>query len=110
VRRTLSEVGGRLVFSKPKTESSAAAVALMGRAVAALEVQALRQQLERDELGADYADQRLVFAREDGAPTRPETVSKRFPVLCKAARRQWRLSDLGEPPGYRWCARRDSNP
>jgi integrase len=48
-------------------------------------VQALRQQLERDELGADYADQRLVFAREDGAPIRPETVSKRFPVLCKAA-------------------------
>ena len=85
VRRTLSEVGGKLVFSKPKTESSAAAVALMGRAVAALEVQALRQQLERDELGADYADQRLVFAREDGAPIRPETVSKRFPVLCKAA-------------------------
>jgi phage-related tail fiber protein len=36
-----------------------------------------------------------VFAREDGAPVRPETVSERLPALCKAAGvRRIRVHDL----------------
>lgn len=85
VRRTLSDVGGHLVFSEPKTRASAAGVGLPSRVVAALEVQAMRQQLERDEWGDAYDDGRLVFARESGAPIRPEHVLKRFGPLCSAA-------------------------
>jgi integrase len=100
VRRTLSDVGGRLVFSEPKTRASAAGVGLPSRVGTALEVQAMRQQLERDESGEAYADQRLVFARENGAPIRPEHVSKRFPSLCAAAGvPRIRIHDLhGTPP------------
>jgi hypothetical protein len=85
VRRTLSDVGGKLVFPEPKTRASAAGVGLPSRVVTALEVQEMRQQLERDEWGEAYEDQGLVFARENGAPIRPEHVGKRFGPLCQAA-------------------------
>jgi len=85
VRRTLSDVGGHLVFSEPKTRASAAGVGLPSRVVTALEVQAMRQQMERDEWAEEYDDLRLVFARESGAPIRPEHVLKRFGTLCRAA-------------------------
>jgi integrase len=85
VRRTLSDVGGRLVFSEPKTRASTSGVGLPGRVVAALEVQELRQSIERAEWGEAYEDQGLIFARENGAPIRPEHVLKRFGPLCIAA-------------------------
>jgi integrase len=85
VRRTLSDVNGRLVFSEPKTRASAAGVGLPSRVVAALRVQQMRQDLERAEWGSAYQDGDLVFAREDGSPIRPEHVTKRFGPLCAAA-------------------------
>ncbi|MGH3568181.1 MAG: hypothetical protein ACRDRH_19570 [Pseudonocardia sp.] len=45
----------------------------------------MRQQMERDEWGEAYEDQRLVFARENGAPIRPEHVPKRFGPLRRTA-------------------------
>ena len=85
VRRTLSDVGGRLVFSEPKTRASTAGVGLPARVVTALEVQEMRQSMERAEWDSAYEDQGLVFARENGTPIRPEHVVKRFGPLCRAA-------------------------
>lgn len=47
VRRTLSDVGGHLVFSEPKTRASTADVGLPSRVVTALEVQEMRQSIRR---------------------------------------------------------------
>jgi integrase len=84
-RGTLSDVAGRLVFTAPKTRESAAGVGLSARVVAALIRQAERQQLDRLKWGAAYEDDRLVFARENGTPLRPEYVLRRFYELTEAA-------------------------
>ncbi|ODU05980.1 MAG: hypothetical protein ABS81_06070 [Pseudonocardia sp. SCN 72-86] len=63
------------MFSEPKARASAAGVGLLTRVVSVLEVQAMRQQLERDGWGEAYEDQRLVFARENGAPSGRSTCS-----------------------------------
>lgn len=84
-RGTLSSVAGRLEFTAPKTVGSSAGVGLSARVVAALMRQAARQQLERAEWGGAYEDDGLVFARENGAPLRPEWVLKRFRELSDAA-------------------------
>ena len=55
----------------------------------------LRQDAERDEWGDTYSDHGLVFARENGEPLHPETVTKRFAKLAEAAGlRPVRLHDL----------------
>lgn len=91
----LSDVAGRLVFTAPKTDASAAGVGLSSRVVAALERQRARQDLERAEWGEAYEDDGLAFARENGVPLRPEHVLKRFHALSDAAGvRRTRLHDL----------------
>ena len=55
----------------------------------------LRQDAERADWGEAYADHGLVFARENGEPLHPETVTKRFAKLAEAAGlRPVRLHDL----------------
>jgi integrase len=94
-RGHLSDVAGRLVFTAPKTDASAAGVGLSSRVVAALRRQRERQDGERAEWGGAYEDDGLVFARENGAPLRPEHVLKRFHALSDAAGvRRTRLHDL----------------
>ncbi|MFN2494846.1 MAG: tyrosine-type recombinase/integrase [Pseudonocardiaceae bacterium] len=86
VTRTLSVIeGSALVFTAPKTKGSAAGVGLSKRVVAALERQRTRQNAERREWGSTYEDGDLVFARENGAPLRPEHVLRRFRALSKTA-------------------------
>jgi integrase len=85
VLRTLSDVDGQLVFSAPKTRSSEDVVGLPTRVVEALRVQRMRQDMDRAEFGTAYQDADLVFARADGAPLRPDYVSKRFLRLCGVA-------------------------
>lgn len=85
-RGTLSDVAGKLVFTAPKTMGSAAGVGLSARVVAALVRQAARQELERAQWGDAYADDQLVFCRENGAPLRPKYVLQRFHELSEEAR------------------------
>ncbi|MCU1614797.1 MAG: integrase family protein [Frankiales bacterium] len=95
IRQTVVDVGGRLEFSTPKTRSSEATVPLTERAVQALAQWRLGQELDRQAWGDGYEDHDLVFARENGAPLRPEYVTRRFVALSKAAGlRQVRLHDL----------------
>jgi integrase len=84
-RGTLSSVAGRLEFGAPKTAGSAAGVGLSPRVVAALIRQAGQQEIERAEWGAAYEDDQLVFARENGAPLRPEYALRHFHALSDAA-------------------------
>lgn len=84
-RGHLSDVGGKLLFTAPKTSGSAAGVGLSARVVAAFERQRERQALERLEWVDTYQDQDLVFAREDGSTPRPEFVLARFIALTEQA-------------------------
>jgi integrase len=65
IRQTVVGLGGRLQFSTPKTKSSEASVPLAERVIHA-------QDIDRQSWGAGYEDHDLVFARENGAPLRPE--------------------------------------
>jgi integrase len=95
IRQTVVDVGGRLQFSTPKTRSSEATVPLTERAVQALLQVRLGQDIDRQSWGDAYEDHDLVFARENGAPLRPEYVTRRFVALSQAAGlRQIRLHDL----------------
>jgi integrase len=95
IRQTVVDVGGRLEFSTPKTRSSEATVPLTERAMHALMQWRLGQEFDRQSWGDGYEDHDLVFARENGAPLRPEYVTRRFVALSKAAGlRQVRLHDL----------------
>ncbi|MGH4009778.1 MAG: site-specific integrase [Pseudonocardiaceae bacterium] len=84
-RGTLSDVAGRLMFTAPKTRGSVAGVGLSSRVVAALKRQSARQVVERAEWDEAYEDDDLVFARENGAPLRPDWVLDRFHDLTEAA-------------------------
>ncbi|MFN2495395.1 MAG: site-specific integrase [Pseudonocardiaceae bacterium] len=94
-RGTLSDVAGHLVFTAPKTKGGSAGVGMSARVVAAFGRQRQRQDVERTEWGKAYEDIGLVFARENGAPLRPEYALARFIVLTEAARLpRVRLHDL----------------
>ncbi len=84
-RGTLSDVAGQLMFTAPKTKGSAAGVGLSLRVVAALKRQSARQAVERAAWDEAYEDDDLVFARENGAPLRPDWVLDRFHDLTEAA-------------------------
>jgi integrase len=95
IRQTVVDVGGRLQFSTPKTRSSEATVPLTARAVQALLQWRLGQDIDRQSWGDAYEDHGLVFARENGAPLRPEYVTRRFVALTRdAGLRRVRLHDL----------------
>ena len=95
IRQTVVDVGGRLQFSTPKTRSSEATVPLTERAVQALLQWRLGQDIDRQSWGDSYEDHGLVFARENGAPLRPEYVTRRFVALSRAVGlRRVRLHDL----------------
>lgn len=58
---------------------------LSSRVVAALQRQSARQAAERGEWAEAYEDDGLVFARENGAPLRPDRVLERFHDLTEQA-------------------------
>jgi integrase len=93
--RDVSSVAGRLEFTAPKTTGSSAGVGLSPRVVKALMRQAEVQAVERAQWGDAYEDHSLVFARENGAPLRPEFVLRRFHELSdEAGLPRVRLHDL----------------
>lgn len=84
VRRSLTEVGGRLVEGTPKTKASAGYIALSDQLAEVLGVQRLRQDQEKTTAGSAYQDDGRVFAREDGTPLRPEKVLDTFHAMTDA--------------------------
>lgn len=85
VERSLGVVDGRLAWGPPKSERGRRTIALDAGTVAALRTHRAGQSAERLALGAAYADHDLVFARQDGAPLRPEWVTRRFHALTRQA-------------------------
>jgi len=85
VRRSVTDVGGKLTIGTPKTKGSATGVGLSARVVAALERQRERQVFEVLEWGDGYEHHGLVFAKENGTMLRPEFVLKRFHALTDTA-------------------------
>lgn len=68
VRRTLSQVKGRLEFKEPKSARSRRVIALPAFAVEALRQHQAAQAAERLRAGAAYASQGLVCATATGGP------------------------------------------
>ncbi len=85
VERSLGTVDGRLTWGPPKSESGRRTVAVDATTLGIVKSHKAQQNAEKLAIGAGYADEDLVFAREDGAALRPEWVSKRFHLLTDAA-------------------------
>ncbi len=85
VRRTLVAVGYDVKWSEPKTAKSRRSVALDAGTVSAMRSHRRQQLEERMALGSGYRDDDLVFARVDGSPIHPQTVSQAFERHAKAA-------------------------
>ena len=73
VRQTIVSVAYEVPISTPKTHQ-ARVIDLDPATVEQLRAHRERQQLEREEWGADYEDSDLVFCRENGAPLHPDSV------------------------------------
>ncbi len=85
VRRSLTTAGYQVNWSEPKTDRSRRSVALDPQTLEALRAHRARQAEEKLALGPAYADQDLVFAREDGEPLHPERLSRLFAQNLRAA-------------------------
>lgn len=97
VRQALEETRGEkqpgkqyrttvLQFKEPKTRKSRRAVALDAATIRMLKRQRAQQNAHRLAFGEAYrADLDLVFCAEDGSPFKPDTITKRFASLVKAA-------------------------
>ena len=94
VRQALVSVGYEVVHSTPKSHS-ARVIDLDAETVAQLRAHRRRQDEERAEWGADYQDQDLVVAEENGEPIHPHTFSQAFErLIAKARLPTIRLHDL----------------
>ncbi len=85
VRRSRVQVGWAVVEGEPKSVSSARTVALEPGTVSVLREHRKRQAAERLAWGAGYRDHDLLFARENGAPLHPASVTRRFGQLVGEA-------------------------
>lgn len=79
------EVGRTISVGDPKTKRGARSFPLDSATVAVLRSHKAAQAAERLAWGASYADHGLVFCKEDGAPLRPEYVTRHFLALSKKA-------------------------
>lgn len=85
IRQTLLSVNNEVRLSTPKTARGRRSVALDSMTLAVLRAHRSRQLEERLAHGADYEDLDLVFARADGRPVHPETVSQAFERRVRSA-------------------------
>ncbi len=83
IRRSLVPVDHRLVIGEPKTNRGRRQISLDTRLVEELRHHRYRQSEERLLMGPAFRDQGLVFAHPDGAPLRPEQVSRWFTALSR---------------------------
>jgi integrase len=85
VNVALLQVGGQLVWDKPKSRAGERVVGLDEGSVQ--EGHAHRARLKRERLaaGSDWQDSGRLFTREDGSPLHPEHVSRTFKQLSRDA-------------------------
>lgn len=84
ITRSLTQTRAGLEFKCTKTEDSVRPVTLPPSSVGALEEHRRRQDVFRQQFGADYrADLDLIFANPDGTPLKPDSVSAAVSALCR---------------------------
>lgn len=95
VSTALVVVDAKVVFQEPKTASGRRTVPILPETVAALKTHRKTQLAEKMLLGPDYADDDLLFCRQDGTSLHPTMFSRRFDQLATDAQlRRIRLHDL----------------
>ncbi|SOB84484.1 tyrosine-type recombinase/integrase [Streptomyces sp. 1331.2] len=96
IRRTLQRTGtGGLTTLPTKTISSERRIALPAACVASLHEHRDRQAREKQQAGAEWADNGLIFTRSDGHPIEPSTLTRHFNALLRCSRlRAIRFHDL----------------
>jgi integrase len=97
VRQQLAGVkNGAPLFAPPKSSSGDDIIVELSEAtMGALMVHRLAQDVEREQWGSAYLHHDLVFARENGTPYEPTSVTKAFRALAiEAGLRPVRLHDL----------------
>jgi integrase len=85
VNAALVQVGGTLVWGRPKSRAGERVVALDKGSVAAVKAHRLRRKRERLAAGEAWADSGRMFTDELGEPLHPDYVPRRFRELAKAA-------------------------
>lgn len=85
VVQTIISVRGRVTIGEPKTARGRRPIALDPATVAVLRSHRKRMLEERLLVGADFADEGLVFHQPDGACLKPESVSATFLRRVKQA-------------------------
>jgi integrase len=85
IDQTVLQIGGKVTIGRPKTAAGERYVTLDAASARALRAHRTQQVAERLAWGADYEDNDLVFAREDGSPLRPDRISIRFTKLAEKA-------------------------
>jgi integrase len=94
VRQALVTVGYDVITSTPKSHN-ARVIDLDAETVRKLRQHRRQQDDERAEWGADYQDQDLVVAKENGEPLHPHTFSQSFErIVQRRGLRAIRLHDL----------------
>lgn len=85
VNVALLQVGGRLVWGKPKSKAGERVVGLDAGSVGADKAHRAQRKRERLAAGEAWVDSGRMFTRPDGSPLYPEQVTKGFKALAKAA-------------------------
>ena len=95
VRQERQKVGGRLMFTPPKTPKSRREVTLPTLLVDELRREKGRQAEERLRLGPLWTDSGLVVTKEDGTPRSPDNLTHAFgKLVAKAGVRDVTFHDL----------------
>jgi len=85
VLNQLVQYGWETGMDTPKTDESAATLALDSDTVLVLRAHRARQDAEREEAGAGWVASGLVFTQEDGSPLHPADVTDHFRYLSRQA-------------------------
>jgi integrase len=85
VNTALLEIGGKLVWGKPKSKAGERVVDLDEGSTEAGKAHRTRRKRERLAAGGAWEDSGLMFTNELGAPLRPDEVSSRFKEMADHA-------------------------
>jgi integrase len=86
VKQSLEQTKSGLRFKTPKTKRSRRTIALSPSLVDELKAHRVKQAAERLALGMGRDPSSLVFARIDGDPIQPDSVTKMFARIAKRAK------------------------
>ena len=85
IETTRVVVDGKVIESDGKTANAQHVLALDPFTLAVLKAHVGTLDQERRDLGPDYQDHGILFCCENGKPPRPDTITRRFKKLSKAA-------------------------